>query len=39
MIDYYEFEKTAGKERKDLTKEDIELLTEILKEEIICIYL
>jgi hypothetical protein len=39
MIDYNEFINTAGKERKDLTKDDIELLTAILKEEIICIYL
>ena len=39
MIDYKEFLKNDGKERKDLTKEEIELLTAILKEEIICIYL
>ena len=38
MIDYSEFLKIDGKKRKDLTREDIKLLTAILSEEIFFVY-
>jgi len=39
MIDYEEFLALDGKERNELSTEELELLTEILKEEVYCVYL